>query len=236
MEVLAIILLFMDLGGTAYLVAQKFLHGNERHGTNRKVFVDTSALIDGRILAVAKTGFIGYDLVIPRGVIRELQLLADGKDSEKRVKARQGLDIVNELERITYFNTEIMGDPLDRTPVDELLLKLAKEEKGLVMTVDFNLIKVAQTEKIETLNINDLALAMQNTYMPGDKLKIKITAKGSGAEQGIGHLPDGLMVVVDKGEKKIGHEVEVEVLRFMQSETGRILFTKIATQRRRKQK
>ena len=109
------------------------LRGTKTGGGKRKIYVDTSALMDGRILSIARTGFIGDDLIIPRSAIRELQLLADGKDSEKRMRARFGMDTANELERVVFCNTEILEDALDHTPVDERLLQLAKSNKGLIL-------------------------------------------------------------------------------------------------------
>lgn len=196
------------------------------YGQKRKIYVDTSALIDGRILEIAKTGFIGDNLIIPRSVIRELQLLADGKDAEKRTRARFGLDVVNELERVVYCDTTILQDPLDRTLVDDRLIELAKENRGAICTVDFNLGKVAATEKIDVLNVNDLAMVLRSEYLPGEKFVLKITSEGSGAKQGVGHLPDGTMVVVDDAKNKIGQEVQVEFVRFLQTAAGRMMFAK----------
>lgn len=215
------------LGETTYLTIKnsgKTISTN----TKRKVYVDTSALMDGRILQVAQTGFIGDDIIIPRSVIRELQLLADGKDSEKRARARLGLDIVNELERVVFFTTIILQDELDRTPVDERLLELAKKNKGLIMTCDFNLAKVAATENIEVLNINDLALTLRNEFLPGEKLNIKIVTVGSNPKQGVGYLPDGTMVVVDNAASKINSEVTVEFVRFLQTSAGKMMFAKLS--------
>ena len=155
-----------------------------------------------------------------------MQLLADGKDNTKRSIARRGLDNVNALERVIYCNVEILQDPLDRTPVDERLISLAKESRGAICTNDFNLNKVAQAEGIDVLNINDLAIALQNDYQPGQKMKIKINSKGTNAGQGVGHLKDGTMVIVDNGSRKVGQEVNVEIVRFIQTSSGRMLFTK----------
>lgn len=193
----------------------------------RKVYIDTSVLMDGRILELSKTGFIGDYLYIPRSVIRELQLLADGKDSEKRNRARFGLDVANNLERSPDCHVEIVQDDLDRTLVDERLISLAKENHGLILTNDYNLNKVANTEKIKVLNINDLALSLRMDYLPGDTFKLAITSAGSNPRQGVGHLPDGTMVVVDNALSKIGKDVEVEFVRFFQTSAGRMMFAKI---------
>jgi len=218
---------------TSFLVALNIKNKSSRSGGRRKVYVDTSALMDGRILAVAQTGFFSDELIIPRSVIREMQLLADGKDSEKRTRARAGMDVVNELERVVYFNTEILQDELDRTPVDERLIELAKKNKGAILTCDFNLGKVAATEGIEVLNINDVALALRNEYLPGDRLKLKIVAEGSNKNQGVGYMPDGTMAVVEGGEKFMGEEVEVEFVRFLQTSAGKMMFAKLAKANRK---
>lgn len=223
MELVFLIIIFLE---TSFLTAKSFKKTIGSSG-KRKIYVDTSALMDGRILAVAKTGFISDDLIIPRSVIREMQTLADGKDSEKRMRARAGMDVVNELERIVYFNTEILQDELDHTPVDERLLELAKKSHGLILTNDYNLGKVAATEKIEVLNINDLAMTLRGDFMPGERTKIKILAEGSNPKQGVGYLPDGTMAVVDNASKMIGKEVEIEFVRSLQTSAGRMMFANL---------
>ncbi len=197
----------------------------------RKVFIDTSTLMDGRILSVAKAGFMGDELLIPRSVIRELQLLADGPDSEKRARARFGLDVVNELERVELASVESYQDEGDRVKVDERLLELAKEHHGIILTNDFNLAKVAATEKIDAININDLAQGLRSEYLPGDKLSVKIISAGANPHQGVAHLPDGTMVVVDDAEKFVGKNqlVEIEFVRYLQTAAGKMMFAKLAT-------
>ena len=229
MELLILIITLAILADTTFIMVKKY------HPTKsgaRKIYVDTSVLIDGRILNIARTGFIDGDLIILKSVLRELQLLADGKDSEKRTRARAGLENVAELERVIEVNTEIFDDGQEGQKVDEQLLKLAKEHRGAVLTLDYNLIKVAEAEKIETLNINELALAVKTEILPGEKIKLKITEKGSNRGQGVGHLANGTMVVVDKASNKIGKELEVEFVRFHETSAGRIAFAKIASRKR----
>ena len=121
----------------------------------------------------------------------------------------------------------ILSDPLDRTPVDDRLIQLAKENHGSIMTNDYNLGKVAATLNIEVLNINDLAMELRADYLPGEKLNIKIVAIGSNPKQGVGYLPDGMMVVVDDASVKVGKTVEIEFVRFLQTSSGRMMFAKI---------
>lgn len=218
---------------TTYLTVKKVLEKKVKPHGHRKVFVDTSALIDGRIVEVAKTGFLSDDFIIPRSVTRELQLLADGKDSMKRSRAREGLDAANEMERIVYFNTEIFNDEyLGKMLVDERLITLAKEQRGVILTCDYNLEKVAKTEGVEVLNINDLAIVLGNKFHQGDKFSIKIIGKGHNPGQGVGYSDDGTMVVVDRAERLIGEEVEVNFVRFLQTSSGRIVFAKLAGRQR----
>lgn len=228
MEFLILIITLIILGEVTLLVGKNsqkpFLSTNQK----RKVYVDTSALMDPRLLAVAKTGFLSYDLIVPRSVTHELQLLADGKDHDKRVRARAGLDRVRELERIVFFNLTILDDPLDRTPVDNRLLELAKANRGLILTNDYNLQKVAATQHIDVLNLNELALVLRNEHLPGERALVKLTAEGSNPKQAVGYLSDGTMVVVDQAKSKIGEEVEVEFVRVNQTAAGTMMFAKLA--------
>ena len=210
---------------TSFLV---FSGKRPRSNGKRKIYVDTSALIDGRILDVAKSGFIDGDLIILRAVLFELQLLADSKDSDRRSRARMGLDTVSELERVERANTEIVDSGNNHSGVDNELLRVAKENKGTILTLDFNLLKVAEAENIETLNINDLAIATRSHFVPGEKVTIKITDKGSAKRQGMGHLADGTTVIVANAGNKVGTEVTVELLRFYEKSAGRVIFAKLA--------
>ncbi len=226
MELLILIIALLLLAETTILLLktrQKPLLSNQK----RKIYVDTSALMDPRLIAVAQTGFISDDMIIPRSVIAELQLLADGKDPEKRTRARAGLDAVRELERIVHFNLTILDDPLDHTPVDNRLLELAKAGRAAILTGDFNLQKVAATEHIDTLNLNALALVLRNEYLPGERATVKLISTGSGKNQAVGYLKDGTMVVVERAERYIGTEVEVEFERLNQTAAGTMMFAKL---------
>ena len=225
MELLILIVALAILAETTVLVLRKY---KPALNNKRKIYVDTSALIDGRVLNVARSGFLDGDLIVLKSVLLELQLLADGKDSDKRSRARAGLETVAELERVVNINTEILDDTIDEhKKVDEQLLKFAKDARGAILTLDYNLIKVAAAEKIETLNINDLSLAVRNEFLPGEKIKLKILEKGSGRGQGVGHMSDGTMVVVDNASNKIGQEVTVEFVKFYETSAGKMIFARL---------
>ncbi len=231
MDLFFLILIFAE---TSALCLKSFTKKDSKSAkaknARRRVFVDTSTLMDGRILSVARAGFLGDQVLIPRSVVRELQLLADGSDSEKRSRARYGLDVVNELEREKLANVSIYVDQSgSHIKVDERLLELAKEQNGIILTNDFNLAKVAATEHIEAININNLAQWLRSEYLPGDKISVHVVGVGSNPKQGIAYLPDGTMVVVDDGEKYAGKNlpVEIEFVRYLQTNAGKMMFAKL---------
>ena len=228
MELFILIVTLLILAETSVLVFKNHEKPLLSVSQKRKIYVDTSALMDPRLLAVAQTGFISDEMIVPRSVIQELQLLADGKDDEKRARARAGLDTVRELERVVFFNLNILDDELDHTPVDNRLLDLAKANHGAILSNDYNLQKVAATQDIDVLNLNALALTLRNEFLPGERARVKLVATGSGNNQGVGYLKDGTMVVVDRASRKIGEEVEVEFVRVNQTASGTMMFARLA--------
>jgi rRNA-processing protein FCF1 len=228
MELLIISALLVIAAETTYLVVAqtiKFKHSKKQH---MPIFVDTSVLIDGRIISIAESGFITSTLFIPRSVVGELQFLADNADTEKRSRARHGLDIVKELQAMTNVNVEIFNDGTKAEEgVDNRLLKLAKEYNGAVCTIDYNLNKVAQVENIVVLNVNDLAKTLRMAYLPGEKIKLELTQKGNDHHQAVGHLDDGTMVVVEHASTQIGKIVEIEFIRGLQTAAGKMMFARL---------
>lgn len=225
MEIAILLITLIILAETSVLMSNKLKPGMA--SGRRKIYIDTSVLIDGRIIKIAESGFLDGDLIILKSVLLELQLLADNKDNDRRNLGRAGLNAVSELERVVNVNTEIVDDTGGLKKVDEELLKVAKENKGAIMSIDYNLLQVAKAEKIETLNINDLSLAIRNEFKHGERFRIKITEKGTGRGQSVGRLPNGIMVVVENASNKIGQEVTVEFLRFFENSAGRIIFAKL---------
>jgi rRNA-processing protein FCF1 len=228
MELLIICTLLVIAAETTYLVVAqtiKFKHSKKQH---MPIFVDTSVLIDGRIISIAESGFITSTLFIPRSVVGELQFLADNADTEKRSRARHGLDIVKELQAMTNVKVEIFNDGTKAEEgVDNRLLKLAKEYHGAICTIDFNLNKVAQVEGIVVLNVNDLAKTLRMAYLPGEKITLELTQKGNDQHQAIGHLDDGTMVVVEHASSQLGKIVEIEFIRGLQTAAGKMMFARL---------
>lgn len=193
------------------------------------ILLDTSAIMDGRIVDVASTGIITAETIIPRSVIRELQLLADKSDADRRARARQGLENIKKLQRLETVAVTIINDGFAEQGVDERLLDLAENYSASLATVDFNLNQVAQTMGITVINVNELAQVLRMNYLPGEKITINITGVGQSKEQGIGHLEDGTMVVVDNARNQIGQKIDIEIVRALQTEAGRMMFAKKVT-------
>jgi len=214
------------LAEVTYLVV-KLPRQNISKRAGRPILVDTSVLIDGRIIAVAKSGFIGDTLVIPRSVIGELQFLADNADHDKRTRARYGLDVVSELQNMPHMVVEILQDGSKAEEgVDERLLTLAKKYGAAVCTIDYNLNKVAVVEGITVLNVNELAQSLRMAYLPGEKMLLELVQKGQDSHQGVGYLTDGTMVVVENASKHVGQTVEIEFIRSLQTAAGKMMFAK----------
>lgn len=202
-------------------------------GKKGYIFVDTSVLIDGRIIAVANSGFIGGTLAIPRSVIGELQFLADNADADKRARARHGLDIARELQQLEGVDAVLFQDGSKAEEgVDERLLNLAKKHGGAICTIDYNLNKVAAVEGIRVCNVNELAKNLRMAYLPGEKMLLELTQKGQDGHQAVGHLADGTMVVVENASSHIGKTVEIEFIRSLQTAAGKMMFAKRVEQKK----
>jgi uncharacterized protein YacL len=195
----------------------------------RKV-IDTSALIDGRILDIAATGFLEGTLVLPRFVLTELQGVADSSDPVRRTRGRKGLSVVSELQKITGMNVRIHDislRELKRDKVDEALVELCKNMEAKIMTTDYNLNQIARIEGVDVLNVNDLANSLKPQFLPGEQVKIDIIRPGKEPGQGIGYLEDGTMLVVEDGEGAIGQTAEIIITSMLQTSAGRMVFGKL---------
>ncbi len=191
----------------------------------RQLLLDTSVLIDGRIVEIAETGFIGGTLIIPRFVLSELHRVADSSDSLRRNRGRRGLAKLNELQRNNDMPVKIIDDdPEDFGEVDAKLVALSIQLNASLVTNDFNLNQVADAQGVDVLNINALANAVRSVYIPGETFAIRIIQAGRDPNQGIGYLDDGTMVVVESGQKYMDRNVGVEVTKLINRPTGRMIF------------
>lgn len=204
-----------------YVVTNKKPRTRRQHA----LVLDTSALIDGRIVEIANAGFITQQLVVPKFIVAELQLLADGNDSHKRERARFGLDMVQVLQNTPNLNVAISGNNVPGVnATDDKLVALAKKMSANLCTTDYNLNKVAKIEGIQVLNVNELSNALRPVALPGEQKQVKIVQKGSSKSQGVGYLEDGSMVVVEDAARFVGRQVTVQISRYIQTDAGKMLF------------
>lgn len=189
--------------------------------------VDTSAIIDGRIGDLVKTGFIEGKIVIAEFVLSELHAIADSSDNLRRRKGRRGLDILGELRRSNEIEVETLNrDYPGVADVDRKLIQLAKELHAKIVTTDYNLNKVAKVEGVPVLNINELANAIKPRFIPGEEIEVEVIDKGEEIGQGVGYLDDGTMVVVENGRRFIGKKIRAVVNSSLQTEAGKMLFVR----------
>ena len=193
-------------------------------GVSRKL-LDTSAIIDGRIFEIQKTGFVEGKLTVPQFVVDELRHVADSSDAGKRERGRRGLDLLQAVKDSTTMDETDYADVAD---VDVKLLRLAKQTGAQVITCDYNLSKAAAVNEVRVLNVNELANAMRYTVVQGQTLTVKITREGREAGQGLAYMPDGTMLVIENGKNWIGTEKTVVVTSVLQTSAGRMIFAKMA--------
>lgn len=193
----------------------------------RRILVDTSAIIDGRIADIAKTGFIPGRLLIPRFVLNELQYVSDSADNLRRQRGRRGMEVLSELQKETSVPVTITDIDVEGVrEVDERLVVLARQLSCPILTNDYNLNRVAELQGVTVLNINELANAVKAIMLPGETLEMKIIQEGKEYGQGVGYLEDGTMVVIEDGHKYIGKTIEITVTKVLQTAAGRMIFAK----------
>lgn len=197
---------------------------------SRPLILDTSAIIDGRIADLCQSKLFDAPLVIPRFVLNELQLIADSSDKLKRNRGRRGLDVIKRMQESSSIEVEIDDTPIpdieDVKGVDQKLVVFTKNCHGRLATTDYNLSKVAQVREVDVVNINELANSLKTIVLPGETMEVKIIKAGEEAEQGIGYLDDGTMIVVEGARDKIGRDLVITVTSSLQTSAGKMIFGK----------
>jgi uncharacterized protein YacL len=216
------ILKFPEIGD----LDKDILAAGRKRGSELKV-LDTSAIIDGRIMDICQTKFLSGTMVVPRFILHELHALADSPDAAKRARGRRGLDILARMQEDKVAPVKILDkDVPEVQEVDHKLVRIARELGAPVVTTDFNLNKVCALEGVVVLNVNDLTTALKPVVLPGEQMSIFVMREGKEREQGVGYLDDGTMVVVEEGRKLIGKRGDVSVVSILQTSAGRMIFAK----------
>ncbi|MCX6927205.1 MAG: TRAM domain-containing protein [Verrucomicrobia bacterium] len=196
-----------------------------RNKPDNLLLLDTSVIVDGRIADLIESNFVEGLIVVPQFVLRELQQLADSSDIIKRGRGRRGLEVLNRIQRNTRNEVKIHdGDFPDEKEVDAKLVRLARNLSAKLFTNDYNLGKVAELQKVNCVNLHDLAKSLRVILLPGEMLSLRIVREGKDKGQGVGYLPDGTMVVVNNAQTSVGQQVEVQVQSQLQTGAGIIVF------------
>jgi len=225
--VLLVAYMFTRIAARKHVDILRLVGVRSRSGPTR--VIDTSAIIDGRLVEVMRTRFLSGSIVVPDFVLEELQHVADSTDALKRARGRRGLEIVEEMKRTANGGFSVRSTERgDVHQVDSRLVRLARELGASIVTTDYNLNKVAQIQGVEVLNVNELANALKPAVLPGEPLSIKVIREGREYDQGVGYLDDGTMIVVEGGRRLMGQQVEVEVTSILQSPSGKMIFTRVA--------
>ena len=223
---LAIILIMVSYQALKSITEQ-FTRRNKYSFASKIKYLDTNVIIDGRIADICKTGFIEGEIVVPKFILLELQLISDSGDSLKRARGRRGLEILNNMQK--EMDLTVIDTPYDniRMEIDTKLMKAAKDANATILTNDYNLNQVATLQNIDVLNINELANSLKPVVLPGEQFKTAIMKEGKEKEQGIAYLDDGTMIVVENAKDRLGDIVNIEVSSVLQTVQGKMIFAKI---------
>ena len=191
-------------------------HTTGKSDLDKSILIDTSVIIDGRIVDIAKTGFLPGNLIIPRFVLNELQYIADSAENLRRQRGRRGMEVLAELQKDRTIKTTIADIDVEGVrEVDEKLVMLGRQMNAPILTNDFNLNRVAELQGVHVLNINELANAVKSILLLGEGLYVRVIQEGREPGQGVGYLDDGTMVVVEDGSDYLGFESAVKVTKVL---------------------
>lgn len=192
------------------------------------VFLDTSAIIDMRVFDLAKIGALYGSFVVLESVLTELKNISDSKDSLKRERGRRAMDALEKFKKTRGIKVKILADEVEK-PVDESIVDHAKKYKGRIITCDYNLSKKAKISGTLAIDLYEMTNVLKTQALPGEEFFVKIVQEGKGENQGVGYLPDGTMLVVEQGKNALGKTIQVQISRIIQTDAGKILFSKIKT-------
>ncbi len=228
--------LFLGLGYIGVILAMRsnkedfsliipYVRFSPQNRPDNLILLDTSVIIDGRIADLIESGFVEGVIVVPRFVLRELQVIADANDPTRQARGRRGLEMLSRLQRSPKLDVKIHeADFADEKEVDAKLVRLAKMLGAKLFTNDYNLGKIAELQSVPHVSINEMARALKPLVHPGESIEVRIVREGREKGQGVGYLSDGTMVVVNQSQRLVGQNAEVQVLSLLQTGTGTIVF------------
>lgn len=198
----------------------------DRRSSSKYYVIDTSAIIDGRLNEFLQTGILEGTIILPGVVLSELQKIADSTDYLKRARGRRGLDTLDAVKLNKLLPIEVVETKKALLSVDEVLIEISRQFKGVLITNDYNLTRIGRLKGVKVLNLSELSYALRLQVLPGEDLNVAVIREGKEHSQGIGYLDDGTMVVVEDGKKYLGRSIEVTVSSILQTSSGKMIFAK----------
>jgi uncharacterized protein YacL len=193
--------------------------------------LDTTAIVDGRIVELAEAGVFESRFVVPSFVLDDLQAAAESSDRQRRTRGRRGLDVLARLRSNEAIDIDVISpreEPHDELSLETRVVDLARELGGRVITIDASAAKLAEVRSVPAINVGEVAMALKPTFVPGDAVSVRLVKQGEEPDQGVGYLDDGTMVVVENGRDQIGRTVRASVTSTLQTSAGRLVFARPA--------
>jgi len=194
--------------------------------SGQPLVLDTEAVMDGRVAAILRAGFLHGRLIIPRFVLDELHVLANSPSTAHRHRGERGLASLEQMQTAKDIQVSIHdanGMPPE-TPMNTRLVETTRLLGARLMTGDETLTKVAKLQNVPVLNIQELVDALKPVIAVGAGLRIALVRPGKEDHQAVGYLADGTMIVVNHAVQKMGSTIDVVVISTLQTSAGTMIF------------
>ena len=195
----------------------------------RPLLLDSDIITDGRIVKVMDSGFLEKNLIIPRFVLEELQLMSNSPSPGRSQRGNKGLECLEKLRsskeiKVTIHDSKAQSDDDSH---NAHLIQISQILNAQILTTNSNLTKVAKLQSVDILNLDDMNEALKPQIDVGSRVTLPIVKTGREEHQGVGYLPDGTMIVVNNAVTKIGTTQNVNVISTINTSAGIMVFADI---------
>ncbi len=178
--------------------------------------LDSSCIIDGRVVNLFEKKFFEGKVIIPY-LVKIIARRKIGVDADK---------MINNLKKVVSI--EFVDKNVDGVVEEVCVLKTAERRKAKVITAsDGYDYYIKSFPDLRIINIRELYRLLTPIFFPGRVISVRIIKKGLNASEGVGYL-EGVKVIVENGARYLNHNVDVEVVSMIQSDTGNLVFCRVA--------
>lgn len=178
--------------------------------------LDSSCIIDGRVVNLFEKKFFEGKVIIPY-LVKIIVRRKIGADTDK---------MINNLKKAVPV--EFVDKNVDGVVEEVCVLKTAERRKAKIITAsDGYNYYIKSFPDLRIINIKELYRLLTPIFFPGRVISVRIIKKGLNANEGVGYL-EGVKVIVENGAKYLNHNVDVEVVSMIQSDTGNLVFCRAA--------